>query len=185
MPGWNFAEIWESAADHQPDAPFARQGDRTVTWAQADRRADGIARALLDAGAGKQDKIAQYLYNCPEYLESVYACFKASLVPVNTNYRYTEDELVYLWENADAVAVIFHGDFTPTIESVRSRVPNVRTWLWVDDGSGGCPDWAQPYDEIASKDVGRVYPDHGRDGDREPRLRRRGHRHSDRRTPAR
>ena len=122
MPGWTFAEIWEAAADHLPDAPFAKQGDRTVTWSEADRRADGIARTLLDAGAGKQDKVAQYLYNCPEYLESLFACFKASLVPVNTNYRYTKDELVYLWDNADAVAVVFHGSFVDTIEAIRHRV---------------------------------------------------------------
>ncbi len=165
MPGWNFAEIWEAAADQLPHAPFAKQGDRTITWADADRRADGVARALLDAGATKQDKVAQYLYNCPEYLESVFACFKASLVPVNTNYRYAEDELVYLWDNADAVAVIFHGTFAETIESIRSRVPTVSTWLWVDDGTGPCPDWATPYEDAANSETDRVIPDHGRDGD--------------------
>ncbi|MDE0802336.1 MAG: AMP-binding protein [Acidimicrobiales bacterium] len=165
MPGWNFAEIWETAADALPEAPFAKQGDRTVTWRDADRRADGLARTLLDAGATKQDKVAQYLYNGPEYLETVFACFKASLVPVNTNYRYAEDELVYLWDNADAVAVVFHGTFAPTIEAIRSRVPNVKTWLWVDDGSGPCPAWATPYEDAAATETDRVIPDHGRDGD--------------------
>ena len=165
MPGWNFAEIWEAAADRLPDAPFANHGDRTVTWHEADRRADGIARTLLEAGAGKQDKVAQYLYNCPEYPETLFACFKASLVPVNTNYRYTQDELVFLWGNADAVAVVFHGCFVDTIEAVRGRVPKVETWLWVDDGSGPCPDWATPYEEAAACRTERVLPDHGRDGD--------------------
>src|SRR3546814_14762170 len=89
MPGWNFAEIWEAAADHLPDAPFAKQGDRVLTWSEADRRADGVARTLLEAGAGQQDKVAQYLYNCPEYLQTVFACFKAPPLPVNSNYRYT------------------------------------------------------------------------------------------------
>jgi len=146
--GWTFAEIWETAAAQLPDAPFAKQGARTVNWAQADRRAEGIAAHLLDRGAKKQDKVAQYLYNGVEYLETFFACYKASLVPVNTNYRYTADELVYLWENADAIAVIFHGTFVDTIEPIRSRVPKVRTWIWVDDGSGTCPDWAVPYEDI-------------------------------------
>jgi len=165
MPGWTFAELWEAAADHLPQAPFAKQGDRTVTWAEADRRADGIARTLLDAGASKQDKVAQFLYNSPEYVETLFACFKASLVPVNTNYRYTEDELVYLWTNADAVAVAFHGCFVATIEAIRDRVPAVKTWLWVDDGSAPCPDWAMPYEKAASRETERVLPGHGRDGD--------------------
>ena len=47
MPGWTFAQIWEAAADALPDAPFSRQGDRTVLWRDADRRADGLAGLLL------------------------------------------------------------------------------------------------------------------------------------------
>ena len=115
------------------------QGDRTITWRDFDRRADGLAATLLDRGAVHQDKVAQYLYNCPEYLESVFAAFKAGLVPVNTNYRYADDELVYLWDNADAVAVVFHGSFAERIERIRDRLPKVATWLWVDDGVGPLP----------------------------------------------
>jgi fatty-acyl-CoA synthase len=165
MPGWTFAEFWERAADELPDAPFAIQGDRVLTWAEADRRADGLAATLLAGGAQRQDKVAQYLYNCPEYLESQFACFKASLVPVNTNYRYTADELLYLWDNADAVAVVFHGTFAATIEEIRDRLPKVHTWMWVDDGSGSCPEWAMPYEDAAARESGRVVPEGGRDGD--------------------
>src|SRR5438067_1921881 len=163
--GWNFADVWETITDVQPDKPVTVHGDRRSTWAEFDRRADGVARTLLDAGVERQDKVAQYLYNCPEYLESVYASMKAGLVPVNTNYRYGNDELVYLWDNADAVAVMFHGAFTERIESVRHRVPSARLWLWVDDGSGPCPDWAQPYEDAAKAGKERVAPPWGRSGD--------------------
>ena len=165
MNEWNFADVWELVADTRPDAPATIQGDRRSSWAEHDRRSDGVAQALLDAGVAKQDKVAQYLYNCPEYLESVFASMKAGLVPVNTNYRYGDQELVYLWDNADAVAVMFHGAFTERIESVRHRVPSVRLWLWVDDGSGPCPDWAQPYEDAAKAGKERVAPPWGRSGD--------------------
>jgi len=165
MTGWNFAEIWERIADKFPDATAQIHGDRRLTWTEFDRRADGIARTLLDAGAEHQDKVALYLYNAPEYLETVFACFKASLVPVNTNYRYIDDELVYLWDNADAIAVVFHGEFTPTIERIRDRVPAVRTWLWVDDGNGACPEWATPYETAAAAATGRVVGPQPRSGD--------------------
>ena len=79
-----------------------------------DRRADGIAATLLAAGAQHQDKVAHYLYNAPAYLESMFGLYKAGLVPVNTNYRYGDEELVYLWTNADAVAVIFHASLDGT-----------------------------------------------------------------------
>ncbi len=165
MSGWNFAQIWEAAADHLPAVAFAKQGGRVVTWREADRRADGLAATLLSGGARKQDKVVQYLYNCPEYLESVFACFKAGLVPVNTNYRYTADELIYLWTNADAVAVVFHGAFTDTIAPIREQVPGIGTWLWVDDGTSACPAWATPYETAAQASSERVVPNHGRDGD--------------------
>ncbi|MGD9793803.1 MAG: AMP-binding protein [Acidimicrobiia bacterium] len=151
MTEWNFADFWELVAQVQPDAPAITQGDRTITWHQLDARADALAHALLERGAGHQDKVAQYLHNCPEYLESVFACFKASLAPVNTNYRYSDDELLYLWDNCDAVAVVFHGCFCDNVERIRDRLPGVRTWLWVDDGSGTCPPWAVPYESLASR----------------------------------
>jgi len=150
MAGWNFAELWERVADKFPEALAQSQGERDITWQQFDRRSDGVARRLVDLGCGHQDKIALYLYNAPEYLEGVFASFKAGLVPVNTNYRYIDDELVYLWDNADAVAVIFHGSFTDRIEGLRDRTPAVRLWLWVDDGEADCPAWAEPYEDAAS-----------------------------------
>ena len=153
MSSWNFAEVWDAVATEQPDAPALTQGDRTLTWAQMERRADRLARWLFAAGLGHHDKLALYLYNCPEYLEATYGCFKLGAVPINTNYRYADDELVYLWENADTVAVIFHGVFAERIEGLRRRVPGIRTWLWIDDGEGDCPGWAVPYeDTVAAPD---------------------------------
>jgi acyl-CoA synthetase (AMP-forming)/AMP-acid ligase II len=163
--GWNLAEIWEHNADRFPDAIAQLQGDRTFTWAEFDRRADGIATALLAAGAQQQDKVAHYLYNCPEYLESMFGMFKAGLVPVNTNYRYSHDELVYLWTNADAVAVVFHGTFTEKCEQLRHEIPAIRRWIWVDDGSGPCPDWALPYETAAASASGRTAAPWGRSPD--------------------
>jgi acyl-CoA synthetase (AMP-forming)/AMP-acid ligase II len=165
MGAWNYATIWETVAEVRADAVAQIHGDRRITWGDFDRRADGVARALLDAGAGRQDKVAQYLHNCPEYLESVFAAFKAGLVPVNTNYRYADDELVYLWDNADAFAVVFHGAFSDRIAGIIDRLPRVRVWLWVDDGSGPCPDWAVPYEQAATTETGRVTPPWGRGED--------------------
>ena len=153
--GWNFAEIWERLAARFPDAPALVHGDRTISWKSFDERANGLAASLLTDGAIHQDKVALYLYNSPEYMEATFALYKSALVPVNTNYRYVEDELAYLWDNADAVAVIFHGSFASTVEKVRQRVPKVKTWIWVDDGSDPCPEWATPYELAATPTADR------------------------------
>ncbi|MDQ2648710.1 MAG: acyl-CoA synthetase [Actinomycetota bacterium] len=150
MSGWNFADVWEVVSQQVPDAQALVHGDRRLTWAEVNRRANGVAAKLLADGAKEQDKVAQYLYNGTEYIESVFGAFKAGLAPINTNYRYLDDELVYLWDNGDVVAVVFHGSFTGRIENIRDRVPRVVTWLWVDDGAGPCPDWATPYEDAAA-----------------------------------
>ena len=167
MSTWNYADAWEVVADTLPDEIALIHGDRKVTWAAVDHRADHLARWLLARGVARQDKVALYLHNCPEYLEATFAAFKIALVPINTNYRYADSELVYLWENADAVAVVFHGTFVDRIEHIRRRVPAIRSWLWVDDGSGSCPGWAVPYEEaVAQTSEGGVGGCDGGDGDR-------------------
>ncbi len=123
-----------------------------------------MAGWLLDAPVVRQDKVALYLYNCSQYLEATFACFKLGLVPINTNYRYADAELVYLWDNADVVAVVFHGAFVDRIEGIRARVPRIRSWLWVDDGTAPCPPWAVPYEEAATSGSVGARPASGRAG---------------------
>ncbi len=165
MTNWNFADVWECVAETIPKAPALTHGSRQITWSELEARANSVAAALVGAGFTHQDKVAHYLYNCPEYLESTFGILKAGLVPVNTNYRYAADELVYLWNNADAVAVVFHGVFSAVIDPLRTRVPGIRLWLWVDDGSGPCPAWATPYEDITGGHPERFTPPWPRNGD--------------------
>ena len=77
MGDWNFADVWEAVAAAVPDAPCQVQGERSVSWSGFDGRANLLAADLLDAGLVHQSKVAAYLYNCPEYLETYFAAFKA------------------------------------------------------------------------------------------------------------
>ena len=49
-----FADVWEAVARGRGDAPAQVQGVRRLTWSQFDQRADGVASALLETGAGQQ-----------------------------------------------------------------------------------------------------------------------------------
>ena len=76
MTDWNYGDVWETVADIQPDALAVTQGSRQVTWREFDRGADGVAQYLLDLGVARQDKVAIYLYNFPEYLQTAFAIVK-------------------------------------------------------------------------------------------------------------
>ncbi|MEE8581205.1 MAG: acyl-CoA synthetase, partial [Myxococcota bacterium] len=83
-----------------------------------------------------QDHVALYMHNGNEYLEGMLGAYKARCAPFNVNYRYVEEELFYLFDNADAKAVIFHGCFAPMLEKIRPRLSQVALWLQVEDESG-------------------------------------------------
>jgi acyl-CoA synthetase (AMP-forming)/AMP-acid ligase II len=147
---WTFADVWEAIARAQPDHPAFIQGDRVLTWGQFDARADALAVHMIDAGLDRQAKVAAFLYNGPEYLETYYAAFKAGFAPVNTNYRYGPEELFYLFDNADAQAVVFHSGFTELLEGIRGRLSGVKAWIAVAEPGHPAPAWAVDYDRIVA-----------------------------------
>lgn len=165
MAGWTYADLWEAVAEAIPARPAQVHGARTLSWRDFDRRADALARHLLDAGLQHQSKVAAYLYNGPEYLETYYAAFKAGLAPVNTNYRYVADELVYLFDNADAEAVVFHASFAPTVDRIRGQLPKVRSWIAVAEAGHPVPPFAADYDALVAQDTRRTQARWGRSGD--------------------
>jgi len=148
---WIFADVWEAIAARQPDRPALIQGERVVTWGQFDARADALAAHLIESGLTPEAKVAAYLYNGPEYLETYYAAFKAGLAPINTNYRYGGEELTYLFDNADAQAVVFHAGFAATIEAIRGRLPQVKRWIAVAEPGHPVPAWADDYEAVVAK----------------------------------
>jgi len=162
--GWNYADVWEAVANSRPESPALMHGELVVSWRTFDEHANGIAAVLLDSRLPRQAKVAQYLRNRPEFLESLYAVFKAGLVPVNTNFRYSDEELIYLWEDCEAAAVIFEPEFTDAVERVRHRLPNIRVWLRTGSDAD-CPAWAVPYAQAAVSRAGRVEAPWGRSGD--------------------
>ncbi|MEX0847916.1 MAG: AMP-binding protein, partial [Ilumatobacteraceae bacterium] len=76
-----------------------------------------------------------------------------AMAPVNTNYRYRPDEITYLWDNADAEAVVFHACFTDLVEQVRDGLPKVKRWYVVADETGTGPAWATSYEQVATSDA--------------------------------
>jgi fatty-acyl-CoA synthase len=137
---WNYGDLFDGLARVvPPDRPALIHGDRSISWGEMTRRTNNLAAALLADGARPDDKIALYLRNHPAYLEATIAGFKARQVHVNVNYRYAADEVRYILDNSDATTVVFAREFSPLVTQIRDRLPGVRRWLVVDDGSDVAP----------------------------------------------
>ncbi len=133
---FNLADLWERVVDEIPDHEALVCGDRRLTYAETDagRRSSRTTSPRVGIGAG--DHVALYLYNGTEYLEGMLAAFKLRAVPINVNYRYVEDELRYLLDDADACAVVYHREFAPALDAIRGDLPLLRTFVEVADDSG-------------------------------------------------
>src|SRR2546423_3188883 len=132
---YNLADLWERVVDTVPERESLVCGDRRLTYAQADGRANRLAHHLAEQGVGPGDHVALYLYNGTEYLEGMLAAFKLRAVPINVNYRYVEEELRYLLDDSDAKAVVFHREFGPKLDAVRAKLPLLRAFVAVEDAS--------------------------------------------------
>jgi fatty-acyl-CoA synthase len=127
----NMGDMWEAVADALGDEVAQIHGERRESYREFDERAARLAAALRARGIRPGAKVAMYVYNAPEYLETCFAAFKLRAVPVNVNYRYLADELHYLLDNADAEALIYHGALAERVQAVRDRLPTLRTLVQV------------------------------------------------------
>ena len=145
-----FATIWESIADSIGDSPAVTQGTVTRTWTEYEQRASRIASALVDAGLQPQSKVGLYLYNSNEYLEAQFATFKFRGVPVNVNYRYLDEELLYLLDNSDAEALFFHSSLGDRVARVVDRLPKLKLLVEVSDDGEHHVVSAVPYNTLVT-----------------------------------
>ncbi|MBC7521152.1 MAG: AMP-binding protein [Sandarakinorhabdus sp.] len=145
--GISFGAIFTGiAAAVDPDLPASIHGDEVTSWRDFNRRADAIAAACIAAGTVPGDRIAHLMRNKPEYLETTVAGFKARLVHVNVNYRYTGEELFYILDNSDAAVVVFDAEYAAIMASL---LPRLKAVLYLQVG-GATADFAHDFDTVAN-----------------------------------
>jgi acyl-CoA synthetase (AMP-forming)/AMP-acid ligase II len=149
---FNLADLFECVADRVGDRTAVVWGDRRLTYRELDERSTRLAHALQASGVGQGDHVGVHMYSRPEFLEAMLAAYKARAVPINVNYRYVADELAYLFDNADLVALVHEATFTPTVAALAGTLPRLTTLVAVADGSepsGG----SEPSDGSDQRDV--------------------------------
>jgi len=143
---FHFASIWETVSDTVPDRDALICNDVTRTWREFDDRAARLATVLDAHGLGRDSKVGLYLHNSNEYLEAQYAVFKIRGCPINVNYRYKADDLLYLLDNADVEALVYQGCYTMRIWEIRKRLPKLKLLIQVDDRTEMLLDGARDYE---------------------------------------
>ncbi|HEU4370265.1 MAG TPA: AMP-binding protein [Methylomirabilota bacterium] len=96
----------EGSARRRPDKTALVCDGRRVTYADLDRRANGIAHALLAAGVDRGDRVAIFLENSVEAVAALFGVLKAGAVLVIVNPTTKADKVAYIVNDCRAVAVV-------------------------------------------------------------------------------
>jgi acyl-CoA synthetase (AMP-forming)/AMP-acid ligase II len=133
---FNLADLFEHATDRFGEREYLVCDGKRRTYEEMEKRANRLAHHLATQGVGPGDHVGIYAYNSVEWVETLWAVFKLRAVWVNINYRYVEDELRYLFDNADLVALVFQREFAARVAGVRDELPMLRHAIVIDDDSG-------------------------------------------------
>jgi 3-oxocholest-4-en-26-oate---CoA ligase len=132
---FNLADLFEAAVDAFPHREYLVAEGRRLTYGQMDERANRLAHHLAAQGVGPGDHVGIYALNSAEWVETAWAVFKLRAVWININYRYVEDELRYLFSNADLVALVHQRQFASRVAALLPELPALRHVIVIDDDS--------------------------------------------------
>ena len=146
----NIATAWEAISDQIGDLTAIYSGENSESWEEFEKRSASLAKTFSEKGLKRDSKVAFYCYNGPEYLEGQFAAFKIRAIPANVNYRYLDEELAYILNNADAEALLFDSSLTERVNSVRSRCQKLKVFVRIGEGSS--QDWITNYEDAVNND---------------------------------
>jgi fatty-acyl-CoA synthase len=144
----HLATLLEASADHYGGDTALIHGRLERSYRDLENRAARLGSAFSEAGLNVHSKVAIYSLNRPEWLEAMYAAFKVGGVPVNVNYRYGENELHYLLDNADAEAVVFEARYAPMLRSIVPQLPKLKLLVELADEGSEHLDGATAYEPL-------------------------------------
>ena len=144
----NFASLWENIADLIPNETAIICGDQKKTWSEYDVVSSKLATGLSQAGLKTYSKAGLYLHNSNEYLEAQYSIFKIGGIPINVNYRYKSEELLYLLDNSDCEALFYQACYGDQINKIKNSLPGIKIWIEVEDGSESLVDGCVLYSSL-------------------------------------
>ncbi|MGH8979213.1 MAG: acyl-CoA synthetase [Acidimicrobiia bacterium] len=148
---FNFADLFELAADKVPNRTAVIDRRRRITYAELEARSNQLAHALQAAGVRPGQHVGVLATNCVEWVEAMVAAYKIRASVVNVNFRYVEDELRYLFDNSDMVALVYQREYAPLVIAARDAQPKLKTFVRIEWDAADADDSAlQPLEYEAA-----------------------------------
>jgi len=160
----NFADLFEHAADVFGERTAVVSGERQVTYRELDERTSRLAHHLAGIGVMPGDHVGLYAHNSIEAAETLIASCKLRAVAININYRYTENELQYMFADADLAALVCDRQFAPRAAAASRAAPGLRGIVVIEDGGDADPSGGTGYAAaLAGASPARDFPPRSND----------------------
>lgn len=132
--------ILRHALSNHPEAEIVwRESDMSIgryTYADMGLRVAQLAHALVEMGVGPGDRVATLAWNNQRHLELYYATACIGAICHTVNPRLHPDQIAFILNDADDVALFFDATFAPLIDAVSSRTPTVKRWFSLSAADG-------------------------------------------------
>jgi salicylate---[aryl-carrier protein] ligase len=111
-------DLIRATARAHPDKIYLHAGGREVTFAELDRRSEGLAASLIGQGLRPGDRAIFQMGIAAETVIALFGCYKAGVIPVCTLPQYRDIEIGQLADMSAAKAYFIQADFSPTFDLV-------------------------------------------------------------------
>ncbi|MDP2922838.1 MAG: long-chain fatty acid--CoA ligase [Candidatus Omnitrophota bacterium] len=127
----NLAEMLASASLRYPHKTALVFGSKKITYSRLQSISLKLASGLYGLGVRKNDKVAVWLANCPEFVYSFFATVKlgATVVPVNNMLK--REEAKFIIEDSGAKILISSVDKITDSENILSRLESLKNIISV------------------------------------------------------
>ncbi|MFC1907750.1 class I adenylate-forming enzyme family protein [Chloroflexota bacterium] len=111
-------------------------GETRLTYEELNSRVNRLARALLDMGMKKGDRLAVLADTCPEYVVTYFACAKSGMIIVPVNTTLDIGGVSSIIKGSGAVAIIFGQEYTGLAKPIGSEMSTIKHYLAIGEMTG-------------------------------------------------
>lgn len=162
MRGLTFGHVAETNARKYPDDTcivMETSGEKErLTFSEFNEQVDQAAHLLRARGIEKGDRVAVYMQNNIETLETYYGAMKLGALPVPINHRFKDREVRYVLQDSGSNLIVFDDEAKDTIDMLADDAV-IDEFLYVGEQ---VPEYAEDYQaarEAASTDRIEIVPD--------------------------
>lgn len=115
---YTVADRLEERAADSTDVPFILFEDQSISFAEANARANRVAHAVLEAGIEPGDVVALMMLNRPEFLLIWLGLAKAGIVTALINTSATGDVLAHAFHQVKARAIVVGSELAEAVAAI-------------------------------------------------------------------